>query len=128
MPQGGGFASRSRIANVVLVDDHVAATLRAKAAVAYLGAFVAAKKFRAFRDFDVLRFEEREAGDGRAGVTAAVVAVTITHVERRTLRLDLDRSAITGSRMCFRCSIFHIWSMQSDGLTAQIQAARNKTN
>src|SRR5437762_12425539 len=104
-----------------MIDDDVAATLRAKAAVAYLGAFVAAKKFRAFHDFDVLRFEEREAGDGRAGVTAAVVAVAITHVEWRTLRPDLDRSAITGSRMCFRCSIFHICSMQSGGLIDPIQ-------
>ena len=53
-----------------MVDDDVTAALRAKPAVAHLGAFVSAEEFRAFGDFDVLRFEEGEAGDGRAAAVA----------------------------------------------------------
>jgi hypothetical protein len=97
-----------------MVNDDVTAALRAKAAVAHLGAFVSAEEFRAFGDFDVLRFEEGEAGDGRAGITAAVLTVTKTHVERRALRLDLDRSAITYSRMCVRRRVHITASLEID--------------
>ena len=43
-----------------------------------------------------------ERAHGRSGVTPAIFAMTVTHLQRFAAQLDLNRSAVTSARMCVR--------------------------
>src|SRR3977135_3505884 len=90
-----------------MIDHDVAAAFGAKAAVADLAAFVVPEQFPARGDLHVFSLPEGEAGNGCAGIAPALIAMAITHIERRPLRLNLDRSAMTCCRMCLRLRVVH---------------------
>src|ERR1700738_2395810 len=109
-----------------MIDHNVGAAFGAKAAVPDLSALIVPKRFRAFRNLHVFGFPETEAGNGCTGIAPALIAMAITHVERRPLRLDLHRSAMTCSRMCL-CRRVHITGESGDW-TIKIQALPARPN
>jgi hypothetical protein len=56
----------------------------------------------AFADFHILGFPQREDADRCRAITPALVAMTVTHVERLTRRFDFYRPAVTSAyvRLC----------------------------
>ena len=85
-----------------MIDHHVAAALGAIPAVAQLACVELGEKVLAFTDFHSVRFPQCEDADRRRAITPALVAMTVTHVERLTGRFDFHRSAITSACMCVR--------------------------
>jgi hypothetical protein len=55
------------------------------------------EKLIAFGDFHSLGFPQREDAERRRAITPALVAMTVTHVERLTGRFDLHRPAVTSA-------------------------------
>jgi hypothetical protein len=56
----------------------------------------------AFADLHSLGLPQREDADRRRAVTSALVAMTVTHVERLTGRFDFHGPAITSACTCLR--------------------------
>ena len=80
----------------------MAAALGAIPAVAQLAGAEVAEKLLAFADLHSLGFPQREDADRRSAITPALVAVTVTHVERLTGRFDFHRPAVTSACMRLR--------------------------
>ena len=78
-----------------MLDYDVAAALCAVSAFADVAAFEAAKEFLAFGDIHVLFLPQCERAHRRGGVTSAVFAMAITHLQRITAHFDLYRSTVT---------------------------------
>jgi hypothetical protein len=89
-----------------MFDYDVAAAFRAITAFADFAAFKSAKEFLAFGDIDVLFFPQREGAHRRGGITSAVFAMAVAHLERIAAHLDLYRSAVTLTCMCRRHLLF----------------------
>jgi len=84
-----------------VIDHYVAAALGAIPAVAQLTGVEFTEKLLAF-DFHGLGFPQCEDTDGRRAITPALVAMTVTHVDRLTGRFDFHRSAVTSACMPLR--------------------------
>src|SRR5437764_7294069 len=82
-----------------MIDHHVRAAFRAKAADAQLAAFEFAEHVLPFGDPDLIRFPKREAGNRRAGIFPATVAMTKTHVDGVAGGFDFNCAAVTTSKM-----------------------------
>lgn len=85
-----------------MLDDDVAAALRAITALADVAALKSSEKFLAFDHADILFLPQRECAHRRSGITPAVLAMTVTHLERIAAHLDFHRSAVTSARMHLR--------------------------
>ena len=83
-----------------MLDYDVAAALRAITAFADVAAFEPAKEFLAFGDAYVLFVPQRERADRRGGITPAVFAMAVAHLQRIAAHLDLYRTAVTCASMC----------------------------
>src|SRR6266404_1387984 len=82
-----------------MLDYDVAAALCAITAFADVAAFEPAKEFFAFGDAYVLLLPQCECAHRRGGITPAVFAMAITHLQRVTAHLDLHRSTVTSASM-----------------------------
>ena len=82
-----------------MLDDDVAAALRAITTLADVAAFKASEKFLAFGHADILFLLQRECAHRRSGITPAVLAMAVTHLQRIAAHLDLNRSTVTLTRM-----------------------------
>ncbi len=80
-----------------MIDHHVAAALGAIPAVTQLAGVEFIEKLLAFANLHSLGFPQREDADRRRAITPALVAMTITHVERLTGRFDFHRPAVTSA-------------------------------
>src|SRR4026207_1350662 len=89
-----------------MLDNHVAAALCAITAFADVAAFKASEEFLAFGHVHILLFPQGERAHRRGGITSAVLAVAITHLQRITAHLDLYRSAITCACMLLGHRLF----------------------
>ena len=85
-----------------MIDRDVAAALRAIPTIADVAALEFAEKLRAFYELHVFPFPQRERAYRRGGITPAVLAMTVTHLQGFPANLDLDRSAVTATFMCIR--------------------------
>ena len=85
-----------------MIDHHVAAALGAIPAVTQLAGVEFTEKLRAFANLHSLGFPQCEDADRRRAITPALVAMTVTHVERLTGRFDFHRSAVTSACMPLR--------------------------
>ena len=83
-----------------MIHANVAAAFRAITTIADVAAFELAEELIAVRDLDLIRFRQRERADRRRGITPAILAMTVTRLQRFAAHLDLHRSAITSAFMC----------------------------
>src|SRR4051812_29482996 len=83
-----------------MIDADVAAALRTIASVADIAALEFAEELRAFREGHVVFLPQRERAHRRGGITPAVLAMAVTHLQRLAVHLDLHRSAVTSAFMC----------------------------
>src|SRR5215813_2681575 len=83
-----------------MIDANVAAAFRAITTVADVAALEPAEKLSAFDEAHVFFFPQCERAHRRGGITPAVFAMTVTHLQRLAAHLDLHRSAITSAFMC----------------------------
>src|SRR5581483_4867920 len=83
-----------------MLDCHVTAALGAITAFADDAAFKSAKEFLAFGNVYILFLPQRERAHGRGGITPAVFAMAVTHLQRIAAHLDLYRSTVTFTCMC----------------------------
>ena len=58
-----------------------------------------AEKVRAFGKAYIFFFPQRERAHRRGGITPAVLAMAVTHLQGFPANLDLDRSAVTAAFM-----------------------------
>src|SRR5437867_3162098 len=89
-----------------MLDDDVAAALCAITAFADVAAFKPAKEFLAFGDAYVLFLPQCKRAHRRSGITPAVLAMAITHLQRLAAHLDLYRSTVTFTCMHLRHRCF----------------------
>ena len=82
-----------------MLDDDVAAALRAITTLADIAALKSSEKFLAFGHADILFLPQRECAHRRSGITPAVFAMAVTHLQRIAAHLDLNRSTVTLTRM-----------------------------
>jgi hypothetical protein len=82
-----------------MLDCDVAAALCAIPAFADVAALKSSEEFLAFRDIHILFFPQRERAYRRGGITPAVLAMTITHLQRITAHLDRHRTTVTSASM-----------------------------
>ena len=82
-----------------MIDRDVAAALRAIPTIANVAALEFAEKLCAFRQLHVLPFPQRECAHRRGGITSAIFAMTVTHLQGFPANLDLDRFAVTSTHM-----------------------------
>ena len=85
-----------------MIDGDAAAALCAITAVADVAALEFSQELRAFGEVHILPFPQRECAHRRGGITPAVFAMAITHLQRVAAHLDLYRSAVTTAFMCLR--------------------------
>jgi hypothetical protein len=85
-----------------MLDDDVAAALCAISAFADVAALESTEEFLALGNTNVLFLPQGERADWRGGITPAIFAVTITHLERIAAQLDLHRPAVTSASMRLR--------------------------
>ena len=83
-----------------MIDRDVAAALRAIPTIADVAALEFSEELRAFRQLHVLPFPQRERAHRRGGITPAIFAMAVTHLQGFAAHLDLDRSAVASARMC----------------------------
>ncbi len=72
-----------------MIDRHVTTALCAITAFADVAAFESSEEFFAFGDIDVLFLPQCERAYRRGGITSAVFAMAITHLQRITAHFDL---------------------------------------
>ena len=84
-----------------MIDRDVAPAFRAIATIADVAALEFAEKLCAFSEVHVLPFPQRERAHRRDGITPAVFAMTVTHLQGFAAHLDLHGSALTSARMRF---------------------------
>ena len=82
-----------------MIDRDVAAALRAIPTIANVAALEFAEELCAFREVHVLPFPQRERAHRCGGITPAILAMTVTHLQRFPANLDLDRSAVASAFM-----------------------------
>ena len=80
-----------------MIADEVTAAIRAKSTNGDVAAFISAEKGVAFSDPYVLRFPQSERIHRRAGITAAVLAMAVSRLQRRARDFDFNRAAITSA-------------------------------
>ena len=85
-----------------MIDRDVAAALRAIPTIADVAALEFSEELRAFRELNVLPFPQRERAYRRGGITPAIFAMTVTHLQGFPAHLDLDRSAVASAFMRLR--------------------------
>ena len=85
-----------------VIDADVTAALCAIAAVADVAALEFPEELRAFRQLHVLPFPQCERAHRRGGITPAVLAMAVTHLQGFAAHLNLDRSAVTSAFMRLR--------------------------
>ena len=78
-----------------MFDYDVAAALCAITAFADVATFESGKELFAFGDADVFFLPQRERAHRRGGITPAVFAVAVAHLQRIATHLDFHSSAIT---------------------------------
>jgi hypothetical protein len=83
-----------------MIDHDVATALGAIPAVTQLAGVD--EKLLAFANLHSLGFPQREDADRRRAITPALVAMTVTHVERLAGRFDFHRPAVTSACMPLR--------------------------
>jgi hypothetical protein len=83
-----------------MIDANVAAALRAITTITDVAALESAEEFGAFGEAYIFFFPQCERAHRRGGITPAVFAVTITHLQRFAAQLDLHCSAVTSACMC----------------------------
>jgi hypothetical protein len=76
------------------------AAFRAIATIADVAALESAEKLGASDKAHTFFFPQRERADRRRGITPAIFAMTVTHLQRFAAHLDLYRSAITSASIC----------------------------
>jgi hypothetical protein len=93
--------------SVGMLDDDVAAAPRAITAFADVAAFKSAEELIAFGDIDVLFLPQCERTHRRGGITPAVFAAALTHLQRITAHFALHRATVTSAsmRLCHRLLI-----------------------
>src|SRR5580700_2837490 len=89
-----------------MIDHDVATALGAVAAFADFAALEFSESLLASGDLYVLRFPQGENANRRGRKTPAILAMAVAHIERLTVRFDLDRSAIAFARMCHSHALF----------------------
>ena len=82
-----------------MIHDDVSAAFGAITTIADVAALEFSEELRAFRELHVLPFPQRERAHRRGGITPAVFAMTVAHLQRFTAHLDLYRSAVTPACM-----------------------------
>ena len=85
-----------------MLDCDVAAALCAITALADVTTFKPAEEFLASGDAHVLFLPKGECAHRSSGITPAVLAMTITHLQRITAYLDLYRTTVTSACMGLR--------------------------
>ena len=100
-----------------MINANVAAALRAIATITDVAALEFAEELCAFHEIHVLPFPQCERAHRRGGITPAVFAMTVNHLQRLAAHLDLHRSAVTSTHM----SLGH-----DSTLTARFAARRAK--
>ena len=83
-----------------MIDADVAAAFRAITTIADVAALESAEKLRAFDESDILPFPQRERAHRCGGITPAIFAMTVTHLQRFTAHFDLHCSAVASACMC----------------------------
>src|SRR5690349_4559568 len=93
-----------------MIDHDVATALGAIPAVTQLAGVEFTEKLLAFANLHSLGFPQCEDADRRRAITPALVAMTVTHVERLTGRFDFYSPAVTSACMCLQHEVlFRIW-------------------
>ena len=90
-----------------MIDYDVAAALCAIPAVADFAALELSEELRTFGNVDVFFFPQRERANRRGGITSAVLAMAVTHLQRIAAHFDLHRATVTSAsmRLCHRLLI-----------------------
>ncbi len=83
-----------------MIDQDVAPALCAITAVADVAALKSAKEFRAFSNIYVFLFPQCDRAHRRSGITPAVLAMAVTHLQGFAAHLDLYGSTVTSACMC----------------------------
>jgi hypothetical protein len=92
-----------------MIHADVAAAFAAIAAIADMAALESAEELSAFDKTHIFFFPQRERAHRRGGIAAAIFAMTVAHLQRFAAHLDLHRSAVTATFMCFSHEVFKIW-------------------
>src|SRR5882757_3795014 len=82
-----------------MINRDVTTAVRAITTVADIAALELPQELRAFRQLHVFPFPQRECAHRRGGITPAVLAMAVTHLQGFPANLDLDRSAVTSAFM-----------------------------
>src|SRR5215470_11970766 len=85
-----------------MIDADVAAAIRAISTIADVAALEFTQKLCAFDEGYVFPFPQCERAYRRGGITPAILAVAVAHLQRFTAHLDLNRSAVTTAFVCLR--------------------------
>ena len=85
-----------------MIHANVAAAFRAIATIADVAALEYAEKLDASDKTHTFSLPQRERADRRCGITPAILAMTVTHLQRFAVHLDLYRPAVTTASMCVR--------------------------
>ena len=85
-----------------MIDANVASAVCAIPTIADVAAFEFSEELRAFYELHVFPFPQCERAHRRGGVTAAVLAMTVAHLQRFAAHLDLHRTTVTSACMCLR--------------------------
>ena len=85
-----------------VIDADVTAALCAIAAVADFAALEFSEELRAFRELHVFPFPQREGAHRRGGITAAILTMTVTHLQGFAVHLNLHRSTVASACMRLR--------------------------
>ena len=83
-----------------MIERDVAAAFRAITTIADVAVLEFSEELRAFRELHVLPFPQCERAHRRGGITPAVLAMAVTHIQRVATHLDLHCSAITSAFVC----------------------------
>ena len=83
-----------------MIHANVAAAFRAIATIADAAGLESAEKLGASDKAHTFSLPQRERADRRRGIVSAVLAMTVTHLQRFAAYLDLHRSAVASAFMC----------------------------
>src|SRR5215217_9580178 len=90
-----------------MIDGNVAAAFRAVATIADVAALKSGEKLRALYESHIFFLPQGERAHRRGGITPAVFAMAVTHLQGFAAHLDLHRSAVTSAfmRLCHDSNI-----------------------
>ena len=85
-----------------MINRDVAAAFNAITTITDMATFEFAEKLSAFNKSHIFFFPQCERADWGGGITPAIFAMTVTHLQRFAAHLNLNCSAVTSACMFIR--------------------------